>query len=171
MGTPSGGGHVRRATRTALAFAVAVTLVAGPGTVPALAAADEAPVDAAATGTSDVTNLGAGGWQVQSSAVARQGGQQISTPGFSTAGWLSVHNDDAGAPGTEIGALLQNGACPDVFFSTNMKSCFGFMDKIGPVTVDRFAVPWWFRTDFTAPLRPGQHAKLVVNGVVGKADV
>src|SRR5215469_12365883 len=56
-------------------------------------------------GNSDVTDLGAAGWTVQSSAVATQSGAQISTPGFNTSSWLPVANDDAGAPGTEIEAL------------------------------------------------------------------
>jgi exo-1,4-beta-D-glucosaminidase len=115
--------------------------------------------------------LGTGGWKVLSSATATQSGQQISTPGFNTAGWLSVAPDDGGAPGTEIEALLQNGACPNVFFSDNMKKCFGFTSSIGPVTVPRFKVPWWYRTDFTANLAAGQTASLTVNGVVGAADV
>ena len=39
------------------------------------------------------------------------------------------------------------------------------------MTTAQFAKPWWFRTDFTASLATGQTASLVVNGVVGKADV
>src|SRR5947207_14132196 len=125
---------------------------------------------AAATGSSAVANLGGTGWKVLTSATATQSGAQISTPGFSTTGWLSVTNDGAGAPGTEINALLQNGTCPNVFFSTNMKTCFGQMTKVGPDTIAQFSVPWWYRTDFAAPAA-GQNAKLILNGVVGKADV
>ena len=122
------------------------------------------------TGSSAVTNLGAGnGWKVLTSATATQSGAQISTPGFSTSGWLTVANDGGGAPGTEIAALLQNGACPNVFFSANMKSCFGSMSKVGADTIAQFSVPWWYRTDFAAP-PAGRDAKLVVNGVVGAAD-
>ncbi len=143
-----------------------------------------APAD---TGASDLSNLGASGWQVQSSAVATQTGAQISTPGFSTAGWLPVANDDAGAPGTEIEALAQNGQCPgdpalqpvnqsnsgpnSVFFSANMKSCYGSMTAIGADTVPEFDVPWWWRTDFTPTLAAGQYATLIVNGVIGSANV
>src|SRR2546421_9821312 len=119
---------------------------------------------------SGVVTLGSAGWKVLTSATATQTGAQISTPGFSTSGWLSVTNDGAGAPGTEINALLQNGSCPNVFFSTNMKNCFGQMTKVGADTIAQFSVPWWYRTDFAAP-PAGQDAKLVVNGVVGKADV
>ncbi len=123
------------------------------------------------TGSSAVTNLGAtGGWKVLTSATATQSGATISTPGFSTAGWLAVTNDDGGAPGTEINALLQNGTCPNVYFSANMNTCFGQMTKVGADTIAQFSVPWWYRTDFAAPTA-GQSAKLVVNGVVGTADV
>ena len=41
------------------------------------------------------------------------------------------------------------------------------MTSAGADTNPLFDVPWWFRTDFTASLRPGQDAKLVINGVVG----
>src|SRR5215469_8495153 len=141
----------------------------------------------AGPGDSGITNLGGNGWEVQSSAVATQSGAQISTPGFNTTAWLPVSNDDAGAPGTEIEALLQNGQCPgdlalqpvnqstsspsSVFFSNNLQLCYGFMNKIGPDTVSQFSVPWWWRTDFTPNLQAGQAATLIVNGVVGSANV
>jgi exo-1,4-beta-D-glucosaminidase len=111
--------------------------------------------------------LGLGGWQVQSSATATQTGAEVSSPGFSTGGWLRVRPDDAGAPDTEINALLQNGACPQVFISTRMKDCFGYTDQW--VAIGRFAVPWWYRTDFRAPHHG--RAEIVVNGVVGAGDV
>ncbi|WP_243866640.1 glycosyl hydrolase 2 galactose-binding domain-containing protein [Actinophytocola oryzae] len=124
---------------------------------------------AAANGAGGLLTLGTRGWQVQSSAIATAPGEQVSSPSFHTDGWLPVKPDDAGAPGTEITALLQNGECPDVYYSDNMRQCFGYVTKRGPVTVPRFAVPWWFRTDFTLAAR--QPAKLVVPGVVGEGDV
>ncbi len=143
-----------------------------------------APAD---PGGSDLTNLGTGGWEAQSSAAATQTGAQISTPGFNTSTWLPVTNDDAGAPGTEIEALAQNGLCPgdtalqpvnqstdspnSVFYSSNMKSCYGYESAIGADTVAEFDVPWWWRTDFTPNLTAGQSATLVVNGVIGSANV
>src|SRR5262245_16665446 len=139
------------------------------------------------TGASNISNLGISGWAVQSSAVATQSGAQISTPRFNTSTWLPVANDDAGAPGTEIEALAQNGKCPgntalqpvnqgtsgpnSVFFSNNLQLCYGFMSRIGPDTVSQFSVPWWWRTDFTPSVQAGQVATLVVNGVVGSANV
>jgi exo-1,4-beta-D-glucosaminidase len=58
-----------------------------------------------------------------------------------------------------------------VFFSNNLQLCYGFMNKIGPDTVSRFSVPWWWRTDFAPSLVSGQVATLIVNGVVGSANV
>ncbi|HEY2320383.1 MAG TPA: hypothetical protein VGH67_18900 [Solirubrobacteraceae bacterium] len=113
--------------------------------------------------------LGLRGWQVQSSASAGNNGATVSRPGFAARGWLRVTPDDGGAPGTEVEALVQNGRCPNVFFSTNIKRCFGYMKTLGPVTVPMFAKPWWFRTTFDAA-RP-RHATLIVNGVVGEADL
>jgi exo-1,4-beta-D-glucosaminidase len=115
--------------------------------------------------------VGLGGWQVQSSAQATQGGAAISGPGFTPQSWLQVRPDDAGAPGTEVGALVQAGRCPNVFFSTNMETCFGYMKAFGRNTIPMFSVPWWFRTTFSSDLRGGQRAQLIINGVVGEADV
>jgi hypothetical protein len=66
----------------------------------------------ASTRASNVSDLGASGWRVASSATATQSGARISAPGFDASTWLRVANDDAGAPGTEVEALLQNGRCP-----------------------------------------------------------
>jgi exo-1,4-beta-D-glucosaminidase len=115
--------------------------------------------------------LGLSGWEVQSSAAVAQSGAYVSTPGFPTGGWLAVTPDDAGAAGPEIGALLQNGVCPEVFFAENLKSCFGYLSSIGPLTTGEFSVPWWFRTNFAPDLEPGEYAQLVVNGVIGAADL
>src|SRR5262245_17983894 len=152
-----------------------------------LAAVGSGGAASSGTGASDVANLGSDGWKVQSSAVATESGAQISTPRFETKTWLPVSNDDAGAPGTEIQALAQNGRCPgdtalelvdqssggppSVFFSTNIQSTYGFMIKLGQVTVKQFIVPWWWRTDFMPNLQAGQMATLIVNGVVGSANV
>ncbi|MYS23070.1 exo-1,4-beta-D-glucosaminidase [Streptomyces sp. DvalAA-14] len=143
-----------------------------PAAVPAAVAAPAAaPAADPPTGSTALADLGAAnGWKVLTSATATQGGSQISKAGFSTAGWLSVPNDPGGAPGTEINALLRNGSCPNVFFSANMKSCFGQMTKVGAETITQFSAPWWYRTDFTAP-PGGQSAQLILNGVIGTADV
>jgi exo-1,4-beta-D-glucosaminidase len=146
---------IRRRVHAGLPMLIAAVLLAGP------------PVAGAATQT-----LGLNGWQVQSSASAGNDGAAVSRPGFAANGWLKVTPDDGGAPGTEVEALVQNGRCPNVFFSTNMKRCFGYMKSIGADTIPRFAVPWWFRTTFSGVgASVSRHATLVVNGVVGEADL
>ena len=148
--------------------------------------------------------LGSGSWHVQSTAAttdwtndvgAPQSGTQISTPGFDTSNWLSVTADSAGAPGTEVEALLQNGVCPDdesafptgtinqspggpdsIFYSNNLQDCFygpgvPVQSQIGATSNPLFDVPWWYQTNFTAQGATGRDVKLVVQGVVGQADV
>ena len=176
---------VTAAVLTAVVPGSQAATLARTGSITAATSAVTAP--AAATGASDIADLGTGGWDVQSSAVATQTGAQISTPGFNASTWLPVSNDDAGAPGTEIEALVQNGKCPgdtalqpvnqnvdgpgSIYFSANLKSCYGSMTTIGADTVAEFDVPWWWRTDFTPGLQSGQAATLIVNGVIGTANV
>jgi exo-1,4-beta-D-glucosaminidase len=148
-------------------------------------------------GHSGTSTVGLSGWQVQSSAAATswttgtgaiEAGNQISEPGFDSSGWLTVRPDSAGAVGTEVEALLQHGICPDdsslqpvnqspdshasVFYSDNLQNCFGApMTNPAADTNPLFDMPWWFRTDFHASPRSGRDEKLVLNGVMGQADV
>ncbi|EFV11936.2 hypothetical protein HMPREF9336_03270 [Segniliparus rugosus ATCC BAA-974] len=129
------------------------------------------PIQGSRIGT---TVLGANGWQVISSSDTADRPSQVSDPAHTgNKGWLVVKPDDAGAPGTLINALLQNGECPNVFYSQNMRDCFGYVTAPGPVEVPRFAVPWWYRTDFDIGpgLEPGQRAQISIPGVMGEADV
>ncbi|HEX4705669.1 MAG TPA: beta-mannosidase, partial [Pseudonocardiaceae bacterium] len=164
---------MRRTVGAGLASGAALILMAALSTSAAVASSRPADQNVAVAGhvAKGLTVLGTGGWKVLTSATATQGGAAISTPGFSTSTWLSVTPDDAGAPGTEVEALLQNGGCPNVFFADNLKHCFGQMTTVGPETIAQFTHPWWYRTDFPANLAAGQIAKLIVNGVVGTADV
>lgn len=166
----------------ALGFGVSLSVLGGGSTASGTPAGTRPeqralPPARATTGPAlpvGLSTLGLAGWQVESSATTGTDGRLISNPSFDAAGWLHVQPDDAGAPGTEIEALLQNGACPDVFYSTNMLSCFGYEPNVGPVRVHEFAVPWWFRTGFDLPAGiggSGASVSLIVNGIVGSADV
>jgi hypothetical protein len=115
--------------------------------------------------------IGAQGWQVLTTASVPDDGSMVSKPGYSTSAWLPVKPDDAGAPGTEINALVQNAKCPDVYFSDNMRKCFGYVEKLGPVVTKPFSEPWWYRTEFTPEFKSGQTAKLTIPGIVGEGDV
>jgi len=110
-------------------------------------------------------------WQVLSTARVRADGARVSSPGFVPTTWLHVRPDAAGAAGTEVNALVQTGHCSNVFYSTNLRACFGYMSQLGKDTIPQFAVPWWFRTTFAAPHRAAQRIDLIINGVVGEADV
>jgi hypothetical protein len=132
--------------------------------------ADAAAIQIAAAKPHGLSIIGTQGWRVLTSATAKDCGEKISAPGYPTTGWLQVKPDDAGAPpGTEINALVQNGKCPEVFYSDNMRKCFGYVDKLGPVTTDPFKDPWWYRTDFAPAFKPGQNAKLTIPGSSVKA--
>ena len=50
------------------------------------------------TGSSALTNLGAAGWKVLTTATATQTGKTISTPGFSTTGWLRASTTTPARP-------------------------------------------------------------------------
>ncbi|MYW91559.1 beta-mannosidase [Amycolatopsis rubida] len=144
-------------------------LVLLPGVVTATASAQQPePVASRPQGP---PAIGLGGWQVLTTAQVKDGGTAVSKPGYPTRGWLKVKPDDAGAPGTEITALVQNGKCANVYYSDNMRKCFGYQTKRGPVTTKQFKDPWWFRTDFNPGFRPGKNAKLTIPGVVGEGDV
>jgi hypothetical protein len=151
----------------------------------------------AAPARADVSTLSTH-WLVQSSAnTTASSPTEISTPGFDTSGWVPETTDDAGGGLTEIGALAQNGlqapgvpnpACSfrphapgdpnslqEVVFSDNIRQCWGQEegeDRALPTNAE-FAVPWWFRSDFKTPqgLGSGRHAELIINGIVGQADV
>jgi hypothetical protein len=151
----------------------------------------------AAPARADVSTLSTR-WMVQSSAntTASTPGE-ISTPGFDTSGWIPESTDDAGGGLTEIGALAQNGlqapgvpnpqcsfkphspsdpnSLQEVVFSDNIRQCWGQEageNRALPTNAE-FAVPWWFRSDFKTPqgFGSGHHAELIINGIVGQADV
>src|SRR5262245_1100297 len=141
-----------------------------------------AAADGSATGA--VGSTVSSHWLVQSSAIATESGADISSPGFGATGWLPEATDDAGGGLTEIGALAQNGqrapgaddstcSSGNIFFSHNMLNCFGQGSVRGAPTNQPFTVPWWFRTDFQTPsgFNPHHNAQLIINGVVGQADV
>ncbi len=163
------------AVAAGLIVGAAALLVVDPGSGAAeptvTAASDLSHGVADTSGQSTTSTLGLPGWEVLSSAKVRQAKATISSPAFRPAGWLRVTPDDAGAPGTEINALLKNGTCPRVEYGENMRRCFGYVPFITGKTTPEFASPWWYRTDFRANLHTGQDGRIVVNGVVGSADL
>jgi exo-1,4-beta-D-glucosaminidase len=93
------------------------------------------------------------GWALQSSAKVTGGGEAVSRPGFATAGW---HR--ATVPTTVVSALVADGTYPDPYYAMNLREIPGTSYKIGTnfsnvaMPADSpFAVPWWYRTEFTLP--------------------
>src|SRR2546423_338147 len=130
--------------RTPRHLAIVSALLIGIATVPAAGAGAAEPATA---GPGELVH----GWQIQSSAVAKDSGAKVSRPGYSTAGWLSLSQ-----PETLMAGLLENGRFPDIFKSTNLTT----------VPTDQFTVNWWYRNEFTLHPRAGQHSFLVMNGVL-----
>jgi exo-1,4-beta-D-glucosaminidase len=93
------------------------------------------------------------GWAIQSSAKVTAAGEAVSRTGFATAGW---HR--ATVPTTVVSALVADGTYPDPYYGMNMRQIPGTTYKVGtnfsnvPMPADSpFAVPWWYRTEFTVP--------------------
>ena len=107
---------------------------------------------ASAPGTAPLTS----GWRIQSSAVAGGSGAQISRPDYSAGGWLPISR-----PQTLMAGLVENGRYPNVFYSDRLKS----------VPKDQFAVNWWYREQLTVHPRHGGRTYLIMNGVLGTADL
>ena len=93
------------------------------------------------------------GWAIESSAQVTAGGEAVSRPGFATTGW---HH--ATVPTTVVSALVADGTYPDPYYGTNLRELPGATYKVGTnfsnvaMPADSpFAVPWWYRTEFTLP--------------------
>ncbi|OAR26670.1 exo-beta-D-glucosaminidase [Streptomyces sp. ERV7] len=135
---------VRR--RTAAAVALTLTLSLASGVHPATPAARTA-VTPATTALS--------GYAIQSTAKVTDSAAAVSSPGYPAAGWYR-----AGPRSTVLAALLAAGKYADPFYSTNQKD----------IPAADFAVPWWYRSDFTVA-DTSARTYLDFSGVVSAADV
>src|SRR3954447_1629174 len=126
----------------------------------------------------DTTDL-APNWQVSSSVSVTDTGGGLSQAGVDSTAWLKVKTNDANAVGSEVAAEIQNAPadsqCGDanIFYGENITACQGAQPGAhdAPLAASRYAVPWWFRTEFTPDLKAGQSAELQVRGIMGKADL
>jgi exo-1,4-beta-D-glucosaminidase len=96
------------------------------------------------------------GWHLRSSADVTATGAEISQPGFATAGWTA-----ATLPSTVLGALVKSGEYPDPYHGRNLEK----------IPTDRFAVPWWYRTELRVEEPLAASARLVFRGVNYSAEV
>ncbi len=128
----------------------APSLPAGPGPRPAVTTVTRV----APGGTAALA-----GYAIRSTDEVPDTAAAVSTPGYPTAGW---HR--AGPRSTVLAALVADGTHPDPFYSTDQQR----------IPRADFAVPWWYRSDFTLPDTPdgaSEHTSLDFSGVVSAADV
>jgi hypothetical protein len=99
------------------------------------------------------------GWRLQSSAEVSADGAAISTAGYPCTDWHSIS-----VPASVLAGLVQSG----VYSEDRL-----FMgDALKKVDADRFAVPWWYRTEFSLPAgESGKHVWLTLQGVNYRAAV
>ena len=101
------------------------------------------------------------------------GGEEVSRPGFATAGW---HR--ATVPTTVVSALVADGTYPDPYDGMNLRQIPGTTYRVGtnfsnvPMPDGSpFAVPWWYRAEFTLPAgAAGRTLWLRLEGVNFKFD-
>jgi exo-1,4-beta-D-glucosaminidase len=93
------------------------------------------------------------GWAIESSARVTVGGEALSRPGTSTAGW-----HPARVPTTVVAALVADGTLPDPYVGTNLRRFPGVSYPVGQNFSNLempddspFRVPWWYRTEVTLP--------------------
>jgi exo-1,4-beta-D-glucosaminidase len=114
------------------------------------------------------------GWSLRSSAEVNEGGEALSRPGFSTSGWHA-----AAVPTTVVRALVEDGTYPDPHFGMNLREIpgTGYVIATNFSNVEMpedspFAVPWWYRTEFTLPDEAeGRTVWLGFGGINYKANV
>src|SRR5262245_51155969 len=92
-------------------------------------------------------------WSMHSSVKVTEAGDALSTAKYVPKGWYAVS-----VPTTVVAAMVKQGVYPDPGFGMNMRSYPGVTYPIGsnfsniPMQPDSpFAVPWWYRKEFTVP--------------------
>ena len=96
-------------------------------------------------------------WQIQSSAIATQEGETLSTDSYNTDGWFNTT-----VPNTVMGALIEAGDIEDPYIH----------DRIAFTDESRFEVPWWYRTEFILPAsETGKEILVNFQGIGYKADI
>ena len=93
------------------------------------------------------------GWALQSSAKVTATGEAISSASFQAGDWIQAE-----VPTTVVAAQVENGLLPDPFYAMNLRQYPGVSYPVGsnfsniPMPPDSpYAVPWWYRKEFTLP--------------------
>jgi exo-1,4-beta-D-glucosaminidase len=115
------------------------------------------------------------GWRLRSSAEVGADPVTVSTLGYDTAHWYPTS-----VPSTVSGTLAMAGAAGgDPFFGMNLRKLPSMDYPIGAGFGDydlgdgsAFAVPWWYRTEFTLPAGfAGERVWLRLEGVSYRAQI
>ena len=96
-------------------------------------------------------------WKIQSSEKITMGGEEISSPGCDTDGWIPTD-----VPSTVLASLVKNKLYKDPYFGSNLKN----------IPREDFLVPWWYRCPFE--LDPAQAEKSILisfEGLNYKANI
>jgi exo-1,4-beta-D-glucosaminidase len=113
-------------------------------------------------------------WTLQSSAKVEAKGEMISTPAFVPQGW-----HDATVPTTVVAALVKDKTLPDPFFAINLRQFPGVTYPVGGnfsniamQTDSPYAVSWWYRKQFAAPVTyAGKTLWLNFKGINYRANI
>src|SRR6185369_8636050 len=113
-------------------------------------------------------------WQLQSSCKVEAKGEQISQAMFRPQGWHKIQ-----VPSTVVAALVADKTFPDPYFGMNLRQLPGVSYPIGEnfslleMPKDSpFAVPWWYRTEFTLPaISAKRKVSLHLDGLSFRANV
>lgn len=128
-------------------------VVGAPAAAPSPRAAPVRAVTAVPAAPGSATALS--GYAIRSTAEVSDSAAVVSAPGYRTTGWYP-----AGPRSTVLGALVAHGKHPDPFYSTDQQR----------IPASDFAVPWWFRAEFTVD-DTSSRTYLDFSGVVSAADV
>lgn len=114
------------------------------------------------------------GWTLQSSANVTETGDALSNPDSRITNW-----HPAVVPGTVLGSLAKDKIIPDPYYGVNLRNLIGSKfrnDKVlSELPMDaesEFAVPWWYRAEFTVPADfKGKIVWLHFGGINYRADI
>jgi exo-1,4-beta-D-glucosaminidase len=96
-------------------------------------------------------------WFIRSAAEVGAAGEMVASPGMDLTGWCPT-----AVPATVFAALRGSGEYPDVFVGKNLEA----------VPRERFAGPWWFRTEFDLPAEKQiACSRLEFDGINYRADI
>jgi len=97
------------------------------------------------------------GWFLQASDKVAAKGEEVSKPGFSTAGW-----QPALVPGTVLGSLVRAKVYKDIYFGKNFES----------IPTEPFKGSWWYRTEFIPAEDPSHNVfRLEFDGINYRANI